>query len=318
MADKLTTALNEKGKAQQYLFNLEKLKEEGSVENIHYEALKKEYTRMLQEAQSIINEEKSQVQKILDKQKQELAVMKLDLKYLEIRYKVGEISIDTFTKKEAQPRKKIEELEKNIAQMEQVINAPEVPSDIVATVQNEPKKSSKFSFSFGKKKEDTPVTINPPLVAQPVNQNPAVEKPIEKKPVEEKPVNPSVVPEEQVNVSQPQPAVPPENTSVEDPPVQKEIPLPAGLIITNLDILPNRVAAGNHVGIVAGLKNNSDNPIQHRIELKINGEVKDYRDIFLAPGGTEEITFMTLTNRDGEYTVDIGGQIGHYTVMYSR
>lgn len=313
MADKLTTALNEKGKAQQYLFNLEKLKEEGSVENIHYDALKKEYTRILQEAQSKINEEKSELQKVLDKQKQELAVMKLDLKYLEIRYKVGEISLDTFTKKESQPRKKITELENTVAQMEQLMNAPEVPPDIIATVQNEPKKSSKFSFGFGKKKEEPPVTMNPPVIAQPVYENPVVEKPIV-----ENPINPPVVPEQQVNASPPQPAVPPESISVEAPPVQKEIPLPAGLIITNLDILPNRVAAGNHVGIVAGLKNNSNNPIQHRIELKINGEVKDYRDIFLTPGNSEEITFMVLTNHDGEYTVDIGGQIGHYTVLYSR
>jgi hypothetical protein len=318
MADKLTTALNEKGKAQQYLFNLEKLKEEGSVENIHYDALKKEYSRMLQEAQSIIDEEKSQVKKILDKQKQELAVMKLDLKYLEIRYKVGEISLDAFTKKEAQPRKKIEELENNITQMEQIVNAPEVPPQIVATVQNEPKKSSKFSFGFGKKKEETPITMSPPVVAQPVNQNPVAEKPIEEKPVEENPVNPPVTPEPPVNTAPPQPASPPENISVEAPPIPKVIPFPAGLIITNLDILPKRVAAGNHVGIVAGLKNNSNDTIQHRIELKINGEVKDYRDIFLEPGNNEEITFMVLTNYDGEYTVDIGGQIGHYTVLYSR
>jgi hypothetical protein len=318
MADKLTTALNEKGKAQQYLFNLEKLREEGSVENIHYDALKREYTRMLQEAQSIIDEEKSQVKKILDKQKQELAVMKLDLKYLEIRYKVGEISIDTFTKKEAQPRKKIEELEQNIAQMEQIVNAPEVPPGIVATVQNEPRKTSKFSLGFGKKKEEPPVMTNPPVYVQTINQAPAFEPPVEQKPVEQKPVNPPVVPEQQVNTAPPQPVMPPESTNVEAPPVPKVIPLPAGLVITNLDILPNRVAAGNHIGIVAGLKNSSNDTIQHRIELKINGEVKDYRDIFLAPGNTEEITFMVLTNYDGEYTVDIGGQIGHYTVLYSR
>lgn len=303
MADKLTTAFKEKAKAQQYLFNLEKLKEEGSIENTHYDTLKAEYSRMFQEAQSKIDDEKSQVQKILDKHKQELASIKLDLKYLEIRYKVGEISLDTFTKKESQPRKKIAELENTIAQLEQVVNASVAAPSISSTVKPEPKKSSRFSFGFGKKSEEMPV-----MPAPPVNE----------KPVDEKPMTPTIPPEEQVNSSPPIPVTPPVTTN-EEPSLKQEVqPLPPGLIITNLDILPNRVAAGNHVGIVAGLKNNSDDPVQHRIELRINEEIKDYRDIFLPPGKSEELTFMVLTNYDGEFTVNVGGQIGHYTVLYSR
>ena len=303
MADKLTTAINERARAQQYLFNLEKLKEEGSIENIHYETLKNEYTRMLQEAQSKIDDEKSQVKKVLDKHKQELAAIKLDLKYLEIRYKVGEISLDTYTKKEGQPSKKIAELENTIAQLEQVINAPEAAPTIASTVKSEPKKSSGFSLGFGKKKEETHETTIPP---------------VNEKPVDEEPVATAIPVEEQVNTSPPEPVTSPENTVAEAPTKQPVKQLPPGLVITGLDILPNRVAAGNHVGIVASLKNNSDDLIQHRIELKINEEVKDYRDIYLPPGKSEEITFMVLTNYDGEYTVNVGGQIGKYTVLYSR
>ena len=263
MADKLTTAINERAKAQQYLFNLEKLKEEGSIENIHYETLKNEYTRMLQEAQSKIDDEKSQVKKVLDKHKQELAAIKLDLKYLEIRYKVGELSLDTYTKKEGQPSKKIAELENTIAQLEQVINAPEAAPTIASTVKPEPKKSSGFSLGFGKKKEETPETTTPP---------------VNEKPVDEEPVATAIPVEEQVNTSPPEPVKSPENTVVEAPTKQPAKQLPPGLVITGLDILPNRVAAGNHVGIVASLKNNSDDLIQHRIELKTNEEVKKEPD----------------------------------------
>jgi hypothetical protein len=322
MADKLLSAFKDKAKAEQYLSNLEKLKQEGSVESIQYDTLKAEYSRMRQDAQLTIDDEKSQFQKILEIKKQELASLKLDLKYLEIRHKVGEISLDVFNKKKADPYRKITDLEATIAQLEEVINADStslpdmnqqaqpvtstqtqqaIPSPtqpvMRPSMQPKKKKSFGFSFSFGKKKQKIPVTPTPPIY--------------------EKPAIPAAPPREIINLPPPVTQEPPQ--IVEEAPKKiEEIPLPPGLEITNLDILPTRVAAGNHVGILATAKNNTPNPIQHRIELRINDEVKDYREIFLLPGKSEEITFMVLTNYDGEYKVSIGGQIGRYTVLFSR
>jgi hypothetical protein len=333
MGNKLLSAFMEKAKAEQYLANLEKLKDEGNIESAQYDTLKTEYSRLLQDAQSRINNEKAQFQKVIDDKKAELAAIKLDLKYLEIRHKVGEISIDTFNKKAREPQRKIAELESNIGQLEQIVTAPAdgqitaPPPPPPPPPQPEQKKKSGFSFGFGKKKEKPPVMTPPPIVTPPVMATPPVvtTPPVMiTPPANEAPVAPAAAPWETVNafpptqVAQTQPQAEPVQPVEEAPEKEEEIPLPPGLIITNLDILPSRVAAGNHVGIVASLKNTSASPIQHHVELRINSEVKDYRDVFLPPGKTEEITFMILTNYDGEYKVDVGGQIGKYTVLVSR
>jgi hypothetical protein len=298
MTDKLTSALTEKGKAELYLSNLEKLKREGNIENLHYDALKSEYTRMLQDAESKINEEKSQTQKILDSKKKELAVAKLDMKYLEIRYKVGEMPPEIFDKKQREPQRRITELENTIYQLEKTIDASVNIEQFKPRPAEQPKKKMfNFSIGRGKKEEKSFSAPRPPLQERPVTPMPPPVERIEQIP--DKPVEPV-------------------RAIMEVPIIEDKKPLPPGLLITNLDILPNRVAVGNHVGIIANLKNSTGSPIQHRVELRVNNELKDYRDVFLPPEQNEEITFMILTSHDGVFDIDVGGQKGKYTVLSSR
>lgn len=305
MADKLLSAFKERQKAELYLSNLEKLREEGSVENLHYDLLKTEYTRMLKDAQSRIDQEKTQFQKVLDTKKKELAVTKLDLKYLEIRYKVGEMSLDTFTKKETEPQRKIAELEKEISQFETLVNSTGTSETHIAeTSKPEKKKVFDFSLGLGKKKvKHAPISKHLEY-AKPVVTEKKLEEKLEALPVKD---------EQPIIIDTPQ---------VITEPVQEKVdirkPWPSGLIISELEILPNRVAAGNHVGIITTAKNNSDSHLQYRIELRINDEVRDYREISLPAGSSEEITFMVLAHEDGEFRVDIGGKTGRYKVLISR
>lgn len=90
---------------------------------------------------------------------------------------------------------------------------------------------------------------------------------------------------------------------------------PSGIYLTNLQIMPNRVLTGSTVGIIVVITNGKQDTLKHKVELKINDKIKDSREIALAPGVTQEVTFTTLADAPGDYEVAIGDLTGRFSVI---
>ncbi len=307
MSDKLRQAFLEKEKADLYLFNLEKLREEKSIEETYYTVLKTEYTKLRDVANKKIEAIKADIKKVLDSKLKEASVAKLNHKYLEIRYKVGQINANDFLKQEQGPKKKIAELEKSISQLQAVVNAnnsAELPGK--STVK-------KPTMNLNLQEKQTGVTPNPAPAPIPLVRPVAISevKPQQWKTMEE------VVPASETRA--------PEQTAEESPPQKTEAATPQaampqkviipGLSITDLEILPDRVVSGNHIGVVARVKNLGQQIIEHTLELRINDETRDTAQINLEPGQMRELTFLVVAGLPGEYRVELEGQEGKFIVV---
>ena len=91
--------------------------------------------------------------------------------------------------------------------------------------------------------------------------------------------------------------------------------VPPPISITDLQIMPNRVAPNSSVGIIAIITNNSQATIEHKVELKINDQVKTFLEITLTPGESQEVTFVTTAGPPGDYQVAIDGLTGKLSVI---
>lgn len=276
MQDKLRAAFSRKEKAEAYLANLEKLKEEKNVGDAQHRVLKIEYNQMRDDAISEINSAKNAIKKELDSKQSKLEVLKQELGYLEARFKVGQLSSDTYLAKEKGPKRQLTELEKRIAELQMYLNA--TGSTELGGVPEEGLKIMGLNLGLSKK--------------QPAEQSGAV---VPSVPVADK-APPS---SEQVTPTPPPPPPPP-------PPVTK---------ITSLQIMPARIVEGGSVGIIVIVANIVMGNVQQKVELKINGEVKDSQEVNLMPWESQEITFITLAETPGTYEVDIDGSTGAFEVI---
>jgi hypothetical protein len=326
--DKLLEAFNKKEKAEIFLFNLEKMRKDHSVDEAFYRSLKEEYNETRESAIDQINKLKSDIKKKLEDKIQEHAVAKLNLKYLETRHQVGQMSDIEFSKKVKGPRKKTQDLEKEIQEYRKQINATSY-SDINPPLSP---KVANLNFPIEKtvKKEEPKPLVAPATTASMETVTSPVQPTSKVSPVElTTPVVPpvTVVPQEIIPLQEPQ-AVPTLEPALEPTPepVVEQVPepviepkrhLPSELTVSSFDVLPSRVESGSHVGIIAVIKNIGFDDIGYRLELRINKEVKDYRDLYLSPGNSEEITFMVQAGPPGEYEIDLDGQGGNYTVLPS-
>lgn len=280
MQDKLRAAFSRKEKAEAYLANLEKLKEEKNVGDAQHRVLKIEYNQMRDDAISEINSAKNAIKKELDSKQSKLEVLKQELGYLEARFKVGQLSSDTYLAKEKGPKRQLTELEKRISELQMYLNA--TGSTELGGVPEEGLKIMGLSLGLSKK--------------QPAEQSGAV---VPGAPVADK-APPS---SEQVAPTPPPPPPPP------PPPVTK---------ITSLQIMPARIVEGGSVGIIVTVANIVMGNVQQKVELKINGEVKDSQEVNLMPWESQEITFITLAETAGTYQVDVDGSTGAFEVIEAR
>ena len=285
MHDKLRAALTLKEKAEMFLSNLEKLKEEKSVDLSQYRVLKIEYSQMLEEAVSEVYSLKNSVKRELDNKISKLESIKQELAYLEARFKVGQLSAETFLTKEKGPKSRVIDLEKQISELLSFLNANRsadlgIPASGVKI----------FGFNlWSSRKQPTPVPV-PKETPNPEPKPPPV-------------------------VEQPPPPPPPPPPPEPEPPPPPPPPPPPKVNITGLQIMPNRVSEGGTVGIMATITNISSDNLEHRVELKVNNEVKDSNILNLYPGESQEITFITMAGSPGDYVIDIGGVTGNFSVM---
>ena len=167
MQDKLRAAFSRKEKAEMFLANLEKLKEEKNVGDRQYRVLKIEYTQMRDDAISEINTVKNTIKRELDSKASRLEVLKQELDYLETRFKVGQLSSDTYLAKEKAPKRQATDLEKRITELQTFLNASGSPELGVSTESGI--KILGFNLGSAKKQSSDEVltsTTNPPAIIQ--------------------------------------------------------------------------------------------------------------------------------------------------------
>ncbi len=288
MQDKLRVALTLKEKAESFLTNLEKLKEEKSVDAIQYRVLKIEYGQMREEAVSEVFTIKNNVKRELDNKISKLESLKQEMAYLEARFKVGQLTAETFLAKEKGPKSRLIDLEKQISDLLLLLNANK------STDLGIPESGIKlFGFNLGPSRKQPAA---PPLPPAPQVPAPEPKPP----PVVEQPP------------PQPLPPPPPPPPPVPPPPPP---PPPPTVTVSGLQIMPNRVTEGSSVGIIATITNVSPGNLEYKVELKINNEFKDSNVLNLFQGESQEITFVTVAGSPGDYVVDIGGTTGNFIVM---
>ncbi|MGA9047523.1 MAG: hypothetical protein WB588_00845 [Dehalococcoidia bacterium] len=123
MEEMLRTALRNKEKAEVFLSNLEKLRGDGAVNDVSYNALKMEYASNLQHELSKIELIRQDLNKKINMKSTELSVYKQELANLDARFKVGQLSAAAYLKLSKNPDKKAVEVEEQITHFTSLLNA---------------------------------------------------------------------------------------------------------------------------------------------------------------------------------------------------
>jgi hypothetical protein len=273
MHDKLRAAFSAKERAELFLANLEKLKDEKSVGDAQYRVLRIEYAQMREDAVAKVNTIKAYTKKELDDKTSKLNVLKQELAYLETRFKVGQLSANTYLYKEKGPKQKMMALEKRILELQSLLDSSG-SSEIVI-----PESGLKvLGINLGLSRKQSPEQAKPAVT--------------------------EVLETGQMS--------PPANVQQQPPP-----PPPAPIMVstTGLQIMPERVMEGGSVGIIVMVTNVTQENVQQDVKLKVNGEVRDSRQISLFPGESQEITFVQVVGKPGDYKVEINGLTGSFSVV---
>jgi len=94
-----------------------------------------------------------------------------------------------------------------------------------------------------------------------------------------------------------------------------EITLPPAIFeYSALNISPSRVNSGEVVTISILVANTGGELGRRRVTLKINGKVEAIKNVTLAAGTSKPISFATIKNTPGAYSVAVNGLIGSFMV----
>ena len=120
---KLQIAFSKREKAKKLLANLEELKVKKEIEEERYGLMKEEYERLRKEGELELEAIRDELTRELEASRKELEVYQEELKNLELRIKVGELSADRFIKQEKRTRGKAKRLEQQIENLEELLKA---------------------------------------------------------------------------------------------------------------------------------------------------------------------------------------------------
>lgn len=120
---KLQEAYSRKERAENLLSNLENLKQEGTVDESQYESMKSEYSEMLNNANSEVDQIKGEINKGLESAQKDLDAYKQELSNLEARFKVGEFSSEDYRKSERKIQDKIEKTQSKISELNRLLES---------------------------------------------------------------------------------------------------------------------------------------------------------------------------------------------------
>lgn len=119
----LQIALSEKERAESLLSNLEKLKDEGTIDEMQYESMKSQYAQMLNSANTKIEQIKNEISRGIESEQRDLDVYKQELSNLEVRFKVGELGAEDYRKAEQKARGKIDKIESKLSALNKLNEA---------------------------------------------------------------------------------------------------------------------------------------------------------------------------------------------------
>jgi hypothetical protein len=98
------------------------------------------------------------------------------------------------------------------------------------------------------------------------------------------------------------------------PPETTPLPKPASFSLGSFTISPNEVAIGGSVTISVNVANTGEQAGDYNLTLKVDGAVEATKDITVAGGSSQNVTFTTAKDLPGTYSVDINGLSGTFVV----
>ena len=90
---------------------------------------------------------------------------------------------------------------------------------------------------------------------------------------------------------------------------------PAAFETSNLTVSPSEVKVGEEISISAVVTNTGGSEGSYTSVLKINGTEEARKQLTLGAGVSETVTFTIAKNVEGNYTFDINGEVGQFTVI---
>ena len=89
---------------------------------------------------------------------------------------------------------------------------------------------------------------------------------------------------------------------------------PATFEVSGLKISPTSADVAEKVTISATVANTGDLAGSYEVVLKINGQLASFKNVSVAGGASEEVTFITVQGQAGSYSVSIDGLSATFTV----
>lgn len=142
----LQKAYSKKERMEKLLANLEKLKEDGSVEAEQYESMEANYTQTITETTSEIEQIKNGLSKDIESEEGTLEIYKQELKNLEVQFKVGELSAEEYQKAENKTKNKIEKAKIKVRELKRLFDS-EASADVGGYIDVQTKKGGGVSIS---------------------------------------------------------------------------------------------------------------------------------------------------------------------------
>ncbi len=110
-------------------------------------------------------------------------------------------------------------------------------------------------------------------------------------------------------------APPPEAQASESPPPPPtSVPPPASFAVSDLSVTPSEIEPDEQVTISATVTNTGGSEGSYIAVLKIDGVEEGTKEVTLEAGESETITFTIMNDTVGNYTVEIDGEVGQFTV----
>jgi len=85
--------------------------------------------------------------------------------------------------------------------------------------------------------------------------------------------------------------------------------------VTSLKMTPTTIATGEKVTIEVEVRNINSETDTYNVPLMVNGVADDRKEITLAPGQTEPLTFELTRSHTGIYKISVGSQESTLTVL---
>jgi ElaB/YqjD/DUF883 family membrane-anchored ribosome-binding protein len=120
---KLQVAFSRKEKVERLLSNLENLKNEGSIEQSQYQALKDNYSRLLSDCTAEIRNIKTNLEAEVQQEEYRAGAYAQELTNLEARFRVGELTADQHIKMRESAQGKLEKARRKIEELKRLIAA---------------------------------------------------------------------------------------------------------------------------------------------------------------------------------------------------